>query len=113
MATLSNTPALLFAQLVSAWHADASSERVDQLAADLAARVASSGGLACVGLVRSDTVRRFFGLACFLDRYDLAIRQRYVKDRRCAFVFAEVQTQQPPSEYEGAKVLGRHLGRAA
>lgn len=99
-----NQPARIFHLLMAAWHQDAGHEAIDVLAADVAAAVGASGGLACVGLVRSDAVRRLFGLACFLDGYGLILRQRYIKDRTFAFVYVEVQTSKPESEYAGAVV---------
>ncbi|MDQ3458736.1 MAG: hypothetical protein M3498_05465 [Deinococcota bacterium] len=102
-----NHPARTFHRLMAAWHQDAGQEAIDVLAADMAACIAASGGLACVGLVRSDAVRRLFGLACFLDGYGLTLRQRYIKDRACALVYAEVQASRPESEYAGAVVSER------
>jgi hypothetical protein len=106
-----NHPARLFQRLMAAWHQDAGDEAVELLGAEMAARVAASGGLACVGLVRADAVRRLFGLACFLDTYGLTLRQRYLKSRAHAFVFVEVQAPKKCSEYDGARVIARPLAR--
>lgn len=112
-----NHPARTFQDFMSAWHQGAGDEGIDVLAAEFAAQVAASGGLACVGLVRSEAVRRLFGPACFLDGYGLILRQRYSQDRRVAFVFAEVQAPRTASEYAGAVVTERprygELERAA
>ncbi len=112
MIAASNTPAVLFHHLVTTWHHDVTSDRVDQLAADLAAHTAAGGGLALVGLVRSDAVRRLFNLACYLNTYGLTLRQRYIRDRSYAFVYAEIEQPQP-SPYVGAVVIERRQELAA
>ncbi len=108
-----NHPARLFQHLVATWHQDVSDDSIEILGAEMAAQVAATGGLACVGLVRAEAVRRLFGLACFLDTFGLTLRQRYLKDRSHAFVFVEVQAPKRTSEYDGARVIARPLAPEA
>jgi hypothetical protein len=82
--------AALFQQLASLWHYDASSERVEQLTAELAMRLAATGGLACVSLMRLEAVRRLHGLACFLALHGVTLRRRTRKDRKASFIYAEL-----------------------
>ncbi len=82
--------AALFRQLASTWHYDTCSEQVERLAAELASRLAATGGLACVCLVRLEAVRRLYGLACFLAIHGITLRRRYRKDRTASFIYAEL-----------------------
>ena len=99
-----NYPARIFRDLSSVWQRDASSERVDSLAAELTACAAAQGTL-CLGLIQAEAVPQFFGLVYFLDTYGILLRKRHRKEGG-VLVFAEVK-QAAASEFEGAVVVER------
>ncbi len=84
-----NHPARVFRDLVSTWHHDATSDRIDILAAELASSAALSGGALCLGLLHKDAVPKLFGPIFFLDGYGLLLRQRYRQQGDGVFVFLE------------------------
>lgn len=106
--TTGNYPARVFRALHGAWNQDASGERVDQLAAELAACAAACQGVICLGLVRKEAVPSFFGLVYLLDGYGLLLRKRYRSDGATAFVYLSV-SEGAPSEFAGTVV--RELAR--
>lgn len=98
-----NHPVSTFRALSSAFQHDAAGAEVDTLAADLAARVGSSRHPLCLGLVRKDAVRKFYGLVYLLDGYGLTLRQRHREGGEGVFVYAERKAD-VPSEFAGAVV---------
>jgi hypothetical protein len=92
-----NHPAHVFRDLLGSWHRDSADERVDVLAAELAACVAATPGALCLGLLRKDAVPKLFGL---LDGYGLLLRQRYRQQGDGVFVFAERKAE-VASEFTG------------
>lgn len=96
-----NHPALLFRDLTSAWQQDAASERVEVLAAELAASVAAFAGSTCLGLIRPEAVPKFFGLVYFLDGYGLVLRKRYRTHADAVFVYLDKKTPAIPQEHCG------------
>lgn len=98
-----NHPASLFRDLSSAWHLDAAGERVDALAAELAAHAARAGTL-CLGLIEPEAVPRFYGLVFLLDSYGLTLRKRYRQRGDAVFVFVEPKGSAAASEFAGAVV---------
>lgn len=107
-----NYPVSTFRALSSAFHHDAASAEVDVLAADLAARVGSSRYPLCVGLVRKDAVRKFYGLVYLLDGYGVTLRQRHREGGEGVFVYAERQ-ERAQFEFEGAVVSERRTPERA
>lgn len=110
-----NPAARVFRNLLGSWHRDAADERVDVLAAELAACVAAARGPLCLGLLRKDVVPRLFGLTFLLDGYGLLLRQRYRQQGDGVFVFLE-RKHGCQHEYAGATVRERlpvTLARAA
>lgn len=101
-----NHPVSTFRALSSAFQHDAASAEVDALAADLAARVGSSPHPLCLGLVRKEAVRKFYGLVYLLDGYGLTLRQRHREGGEGVFVYAERKSE-VPSEFVGAVVQAR------
>jgi hypothetical protein len=101
-----NHPVSTFRALSSAFQQDAASFEVETLAADLAARVGSSRHPLCIGLVRKDAVRKFYGLVYLLDGYGLTLRQRHREGGEGVFVYAE-RKEAAPSEFAGATVYVR------
>ncbi len=101
-----NYPVSTFRALSSAFHHDAASPEVDVLAADLAAWVGSSRYPLCIGLVRKDAVRKFYGLVYLLNGYGVTLRQRHREGGEGVFVYAERQ-EYALSEFEGAAVNER------
>ena len=99
-----NYPARIFRDLSSVWQRDAASERVESLAAELAARVAAQGTL-CLGLIRAEAVPKHYGLVYLLDGYGILLRKRHRKEGG-VLVFAEVK-QETTSEFAGAVVFER------
>lgn len=96
-----NQPARIFRDLMSHWHRDAVSERVDVLAAELAAHVATASGALCLGLLHKEAVPRLFGLVFLLDGYGLLLRQRYRERGDGVYVFLERQEARQ-SDFVGA-----------
>ena len=72
-----NYPARLFRDLLSTWHNDCASHRVDSLAAELAARAGRADAAVCLGLIQKEAIASLFGLTYLLDSYGLVLRQRY------------------------------------
>jgi hypothetical protein len=101
-----NHAAATFRTLLSAWHQDAADERVDALAAELAAAVAPSPAPLCLGLIHKEVVPRLFGLVFLLDGYGLLLRQRYRQQGDGVFVFLE-RRPEAAHEFAGATVLAR------
>lgn len=99
-----NYPARLFRDLLSAWHVDASGERVEHLAADLAAAAASAPSSLCLGLMEPDAVRSVFGLVYLLDGYGLILRQRYREQKDGIFIFLDRKAE-AKSEFAHVNVL--------
>lgn len=95
-----NHPAHVFRDLLGSWHRDSADERVDVLAAELAACVAAAPGALCLGLLRKDAVPKLFGLIFLLDGYGLLLRQRYRQQGDGVFVFAERKAE-VTSEFTG------------
>ena len=98
-----NTPARLFRDLLSTWQRDASSERVDCLAAELAAQAARTPSSLCLGIMESDSIKSLFGLIYLLDGYGLILRQRYREQRDGVFIFLD-RKREPVSEFTGGLV---------
>ena len=88
----------IFRALLSAWHDDAASERVDMLVCELVS-AAASGPPRCVSLVKKETLPRLFGLVFVLDSYGIILRQRYREQGDGVYVF--VERKQNISEFEG------------
>lgn len=107
-----NYPAAIFRTLNGAWHLDSADQRVDSLAAELAACVATSRGPLCLGLIHNEVVPSFFGLVYLLDHYGLVLRKRRRQDGRGVFVFIE-RKREVASEYVGATVSERSPERPA
>ena len=84
-----NYPARLFRDLLSTWHIDCASHRVDSLAAELAAQAARAEAAVCLGLMQKDAIANVFGLTYLLDGYGLILRQRYRQQGDGVFVFLE------------------------
>lgn|GEM_PF-6876930 len=103
---LANQPARLFQALYSTWHYQAASEQVDQLAAELAARVARASAPLCLAVVYRREIASFFGLVYLLDTFGLTLRKRYRHDGDSAFIFIERRAE-APSEFSGAVVRPR------
>ncbi len=101
-----NHPVSTFRALSSAFQQDAAGAQVETLAADLAARVGSSRHPLCVGLIRKEAVRKFYGLVYLLDGYGLTLRQRHREGGEGVFVYAE-RKEAAPSEFAGAVVYAR------
>ena len=101
-----NQPALLFRDLLSTWHQDASTDRIDMLTAELTACVATSEHSLCVGLIRKDAIEKLFGLVFLFDAFDLVLRYKYRKQDDGAYVFLE-KKQACESEFAGTKVTAR------
>jgi hypothetical protein len=97
------SPSRLFRDLTSTWNHDASSERVDLLAAELASAVAAAGHSICVGLIQQEAVPKFYGLVFLLDSFGLVLRKRYRKAGDAVFVYVEAK-QTTGSEFAGAYV---------
>jgi len=101
-----NHPVSTFRALSSAFQHDAASAEVDILAADLSARVGSSAHPLCLGLIRKEAVRKFYGLVYLLDGYGLTLRQRHREGGEGVFIYAE-RKPEVPSEFAGAVVQAR------
>jgi len=111
-----NYPARIFRDLTSTWHQDAANERVDRLAAELAAQMADKKGSLCLGLVQKEAIATFHGLVFLLDSFGLMLRQRYREQGDGVFVFLD-RKEGVESEFAGAVVHERfaamELPRAA
>lgn len=111
-----NYPARIFRDLTSTWHMDAASERVDRLAAELAACIADKKGSMCLGLVQKEALSSFHGLVFLLDSFGLMLRQRYREHGDGVFVFLD-RKEGCESEFAGNVVVERfaaaELPRAA
>lgn len=103
-----NHPVSTFRALSSAFQYDAVSDEVERLAADFAAQVGSSRHALCVGLVRKEAVRKFYGLVYLLDGYGLTLRQRQREGGEGVFVYAERKLE-AISEFEDAIVSERRI----
>ena len=101
-----NYPARVFRDLTSGFQADAAGERVDVLAAELAACMAEARGSLCLGLVHKETVPKMFGLVFLLDGYGLLLRQRYREQGDGVFVFLD-RKKPVQSEFVGNVVRER------
>jgi hypothetical protein len=98
------TDAEVFRDLLTAWHHDATSDRVDVLASELAARLAQANHSLCVALMTVDSICTLFGLIYFLDGYGIILRQRYRANRDGVFVYVDRKTDKP-SEFAGQMVF--------
>ena len=98
-----NHPARVFRDLVSSWHQDAASDRVDVLAAELVSCVADAKDSLCLGLIEKAAVSRLYGLVFLLDGYGVLLRQRYREQGDGVFVFLD-RKQACESEFAGAVV---------
>ncbi len=104
-----NYPACVFRDLSSAWHVDAASERVDILAAELAAQTAQAEGPLLVGLIKSEAVSKFYGLVYLLDSYGLLLRKRHRGESDGVYVYLERRPESVTSEFAGAVVVEKSL----
>jgi hypothetical protein len=101
-----NNAATIFRDLLTTWQHDASSERVETLAAELSSQVASSHTSLCVGLMNTQSIPSLFGLIYFLDGYGLLLRQRYRQKRDGVFIYVDRKAE-TPSEFSGRQVQER------
>ena len=101
-----NYPASVFRSLLSSWHRDAASERVDSLSAELAACVADARGSLCLGLVEKETLPRLYGLVYLLDSFGVVLRQRYREQGDAVYVFLDRKAE-AVSEFAGTVVNER------
>lgn len=99
-----NHPARVFRDLTSAWHQDAASERVDCLAAELAAAAANTKASLLLGLIEAEAVAKFYGLVFLLDSYGLILRKRYRQAGDGVYVYLDKRTLSQASEFAGAVV---------
>lgn len=102
-----NYPARVFRDLLSTWHFDAVSERIESLAAELASQVVSAQSSVCLGLMEKEALPKLFGLTYLLDGYGLILRQRYREKGDGIYVFADLK-QESISEFAGNTVT-EHL----
>ncbi len=101
-----NNAATLFRDLLTTWQHDASSERVETLAAELSSQITTSDTSLCVGLMNTHSIPSLFGLIYFLDGYGLLLRQRYRQQRDGVFIYIDRKTENP-NEFIGNKVQER------
>jgi hypothetical protein len=110
---LENRCAQLFRQLTYAWYADAASDRVEVLAAELAAASAMQPESVCLGLMRPEAIPRLFGLVFFLDGYGLTLRQRYRTTKDGVYIFLD-RRGVTKSDFSGVTIRARNgLAQAA
>lgn len=103
-----NYPARVFRDLLSTWHHDVMSERIESLAAELSNEVSSARSSLCLGLMDKEALPKLFGLTYLLDSYGLILRQRYRKQGDGIFVFVD-QKQDSMSEFEGNTVVEKFV----
>lgn len=103
-----NNAAMLFRDLLSTWQHDASSERVETLAAELSSCVANSDTSPCVALMNTQSIPSLFGLIYFLDGYGLLLHQRYRQQRDGVFIYID-RKNEVPSEFTGNQVQEREV----
>ncbi|MCA9836356.1 MAG: hypothetical protein KC422_05555 [Trueperaceae bacterium] len=103
-----NYPARVFRDLLSTWHFDVTSDRIESLAAELTSQVAASQSSLCLGLLEKEALPKLFGLTFLLDGYGLILRQRYREQGDGIFVFADIK-QESQSEFNGNSVFERLL----
>lgn len=96
----------LFRELFETFHQDAADPRVEELCADIAARVGAEHHSVCAGIVRPEQVPHYYGLACLLTHYGIASHQQGRPAGDGSFVFLGV-AQDEPSEFEGATLRER------
>lgn len=97
-----NHPARIFRDLLSIWHYDCAAERVDSLAAELAAWAARVDTI-CLGLLEKDAIAKVYGLTYLLDGYGFILRQRYRQKGDAVFVYLD-RKQDTVSEFAGSYV---------
>jgi hypothetical protein len=102
-----NNAATVFRDLLTTWQHDASSERVEALAAELGSYVAASNASLCVGLMSTQSIPTLFGLIYFLDGYGLLLRQRYRQQRDGVFIYIDCKSE-APNEFTGNYVQERY-----
>ncbi len=99
-----NYPARVFRDLLSTWHFNALSDRIESLAAELVSEVVLAKTSVCLGLMEKEALPKLFGLTYLLDGYGLILRQRYREKGDGIFVFADLK-QESMSEFQGNTVI--------
>ncbi len=103
-----NYPARVFRDLLSSWHYNSSSPRIDILAAELTTEVVNARTSLCLGLMEKEALPKLFGLSYVLNDYGLILRQRYRKQNDGIFIFVD-QKQNIHQEFKGNIVKEKRL----
>lgn len=103
-----NNAAIIFRDLLNTWQQDASSERVETLAAELSSYLASTNTSLCVALMNTQSIPSLFGLIYFLDGYGLLLHQRYRQQRDGVFIYVDRKAE-VTHEFTGNYVQERIL----
>jgi hypothetical protein len=101
----------LFDELVETFDKDSSSERVEVLASDIAARLANQG-ITCVGLANAE-----WGLCSSLFVYIYKHFGIFLRGRKQSighsFIYLDIEKDmEPSSEFSGSSVIERFLTEA-